>query len=501
MDVPTLVETASSFGLNPQDYSQQEDLVYAILDKQAIAESSKIVAAGSKPRRTRITKNEHDKVYSVHGADGENFDTRAAKRAAQAPPLFKDMPKNAKGRNEQAAVDEAPVSELVAETVAAQSAQPVATTQSNPREELNRLRENLAALEEALAAQPKHRGPRSKKERELQKRIAAMREQIEAAESIAATVDESPAGPVDQEMGENEQPQEPQTAEGFVPEAAFATGTPEDGEQNGEDSNIMARLQNLLNAQNEQTAQTEEQDGEHVDEAEQPDGVWAGDPADGTDFIIVTDLPIEDQGALPTYDMLDNPYNNYAAQEQTDYQEPAPQQHAKQAFDFSDIVQTTGVLEVMPDGYGFLRSSDYNYLSSPDDVYVTTQQIKHYNLKTGDVVQCRVRPPKEGEKYFPLTTIEMINGRTPAEIRDRVPFEHLTPLFPEEKFSLTGDPKTTNLSTRIVDLFAPIGKGQRALLVAQPKTGKTILMKNIANAIAANHPEAYLMMILIDERP
>ena len=155
----------------------------------------------------------------------------------------------------------------------------------------------------------------------------------------------------------------------------------------------------------------------------------------------------------------------------------------------------------MPDGYGFLRSSDYNYLSSPDDIYVSTQQVKSYGLKTGDVVDCHVRPPHDGEKYFPLTSIDMINGRNPNEIRDRVAFEHLTPLFPDEKFNLCGDRATTNLSTRIVDLFSPIGKGQRALIVAQPKTGKTILMKDIANAIAANHPEAYLMMLLIDERP
>lgn len=133
----------------------------------------------------------------------------------------------------------------------------------------------------------------------------------------------------------------------------------------------------------------------------------------------------------------------------------------------------------MPDGYGFLRSSDYNYLSSPDDVYVANNIIKKYGLKTGDVVECHVRPPKAGERYFPLTSIDRINGRNPSEIRDRIPFEHLTPLFPDEKFNLTGDPKTTNLSTRIVDMFSPIGKGQRALIVAQPKTGKTILMKTL----------------------
>lgn len=148
-----------------------------------------------------------------------------------------------------------------------------------------------------------------------------------------------------------------------------------------------------------------------------------------------------------------------------------------------------------------MRSSDYNYLSSPDDIYVSIAQIKRYGLKTGDVIECHVRPPHDGEKYFPLTTIDKINGRDPAEVRDRIPFDHLTPLFPDEKFTLCGDPATTNLSTRIVDLFSPIGKGQRALIVAQPKTGKTILMKDIANAIAANHPEAYLMMLLIDERP
>jgi transcription termination factor Rho len=170
-------------------------------------------------------------------------------------------------------------------------------------------------------------------------------------------------------------------------------------------------------------------------------------------------------------------------------------------YDFADLIDANGVLEMLTDGYGFLRSSDYNYLSSPDDVYVSPQQIKKYGLKTGDVVQCKVRPPHEGEKFFAMTDVQSINGRNPAEVRNRVAFEHLTPLFPEEKFTLCGDRATTNPSVRIVDLFSPIGKGQRALIVAQPKTGKTILMKDIANAIAANHPEAYIMMLLIDERP
>jgi len=170
-------------------------------------------------------------------------------------------------------------------------------------------------------------------------------------------------------------------------------------------------------------------------------------------------------------------------------------------YEFDDILTGTGVLEIMQDGYGFLRSSDYNYLSSPDDIYVSQSQIKLFGLKTGDVVEGIIRPPKEGEKYFPLVKVSKINGRDAAFVRDRVPFDHLTPLFPDEKFKLCRGGYSDSLSARVVDLFAPIGKGQRGLIVAQPKTGKTLLMKDIANAIAANHPEVYMIMLLIDERP
>ena len=168
-------------------------------------------------------------------------------------------------------------------------------------------------------------------------------------------------------------------------------------------------------------------------------------------------------------------------------------------LDFDNVIVNEGVLEIMPDGYGFLRSSDYNYLTSPDDIYVSQSQIKLFGLKTGDTVRGSIRPPKEGEKYFPLVRVELINGRIPAEVRDRVPFDHLTPLFPSEKLSLFTD--AGNYSTRIMDLFSPIGKGQRGLIVAQPKTGKTMLLKDVANAIAKNHPEVYLIILLIDERP
>ncbi len=255
--------------------------------------------------------------------------------------------------------------------------------------------------------------------------------------------------------------------------------------------NLISQLQEKMNRQNDVA--------DSQAEVAQPE-VWADDPADGTDFIPVVDIAIEDIEALPNYDMLDNPVD-IEANETT---EKTALDGKPSRFNFDNIVEVNGVLEISADGnnsFGFIRSSDYNYLSSPDDVFVSNTQIRQYGLKIGDVIEGRVRPPMEGEKYFALTSIQKINGRAPEAIRDRIAFEHLTPLFPDEKFDLCSTPATTNLSTRIVDLFSPIGKGQRALIVAQPKTGKTLLMKDIANAIASNHPEAYLMMLLIDERP
>ncbi|MBB5397670.1 transcription termination factor Rho [Mucilaginibacter sp. AK015] len=199
------------------------------------------------------------------------------------------------------------------------------------------------------------------------------------------------------------------------------------------------------------------------------------------------------QPEQPAAESRPQKFDRRANQNQPKNQEPAVN------LDFDNVIVNEGVLEIMPDGYGFLRSSDYNYLTSPDDIYVSQSQIKLFGLKTGDTVRGSIRPPKEGEKYFPLVRVEAINGRIPAEVRDRVPFDHLTPLFPSEKLSLFTD--AGNYSTRIMDLFSPIGKGQRGLIVAQPKTGKTMLLKDVANAIAKNHPEVYLIILLIDERP
>ena len=440
-----LQDIAHEMGIEPSTEGNAEELVYAILDRQAEIEGNKN-PLGTKRRRTRITKKDTDRVYTVNGKDGENFDVK----------------KNKADENEPKAPAMAPTT---AETA-------------------------TLTPEEMLSAIPKHRGRKSKKELELLSAIQERKRQDELAAQQAQTTQADFVPELPQPEPETIQPEataENDMNDNDIPEASFAQHEPAADDSVNQD--MLAQLQAKIKTHNE-TADNN---------AANPDGVWAGDPGDGTDFITVVDIPIEDQAATPTYDIFDRPTtpvasgNTPAAAPQTANREPE--------YDFSNIISANGVLEVLSDGYGFLRSSDFNYLSSPDDIYVATNFVKRYGLKTGDVVQCHVRPPHEGEKYFPLTSIDKINGRDPSEVRDRVPFEHLTPLFPNEKFDLCGDRRTTNLSTRVVDLFSPIGKGQRALIVAQPKTGKTILMKDIANAIAANHPEAYLMMLLIDERP
>ena len=228
---------------------------------------------------------------------------------------------------------------------------------------------------------------------------------------------------------------------------------------------------------------------------------------DGPTAVSIEDVPVEEEveeDFLPKRENNDtsnnnNNNNNNNNRKPNPNNRPTRREPVEANFEFEGVVTGEGVLEMMPDGYGFLRSSDYNYLSSPDDVYVSPSQIKLFGIKTGDTVHGTVRPPKEGEKYFALLKVETINGKSPEEVRDRVPFKYLTPLFPFEKLNLTTRPD--NYGTRIMDLFTPIGKGQRGLIVAQPKTGKTMLLKELANAIAENHPECYLIIVLVDERP
>lgn len=469
-NVAQLKDIAKEIGAKIKSNDNKKTIVYAILDTQA--ETPVLNAAAPKRKRVRIAKTE-DKVYSVKGKDGENYDVM--KNQVKGPvstdtPLFKEPIQQ----------DE-PIAETEAPQTAAGQAAPEAEVPADTSAETAQSDVEPAMLKPIA----KHRGRKSKAELEAiaAAKVAAMKERNKMqSEQEANSTSE------DTTSEDNTEKQNSVDDTNLIPEQDFSNAA-DNGESDA--AALAAQLQAKLNAQNEKAGeQTVAQDAA---------GIWEGDPGDGTDFIPVVDLPIEDQAAMPTFDIFDRPTTPTATA--APVPQPVQQKKAESTFDFTNIITSNGVLEVMPDGYGFLRSSDYNYLSSPDDVYVPNNVIKRYGLKTGDVVQCRVRPPHEGEKYFPITDIEMINGRKPSEVRDRIPFEHLTPLFPDEKFTLCGDRATTNLSTRVVDLFSPIGKGQRALIVAQPKTGKTILMKDIANAIAANHPEAYLMMLLIDERP
>lgn len=346
----------------------------------------------------------------------------------------------------------------------AEAAQPVETTEETTAQE-------QASAEEEKPA-PKKRGRKSKAEKEAEEKAAAEK----LAEEAAA--------------------QEKETAPAVVEEAAPAEVVAEEA------APAPAQEETAKPAteapQKETAPKAEEANGEQGFDVE----AWLND---GDDLIIIQDIP-DPMVQLGEIDAEMNLIARAEARSKTPVYVEAkqtaeePEEEEEKDYDFGEQLIGCGVLEMMNDGYGFLRSSDYNYLTSPDDIYVNQNLVRQYGLKTGDVIEGPVRAPRAGEKYFPLIKINSINGTNPELVRDRSPFENLTPLFPDEKFNLCSG-KNDKLSARIVDLFAPIGKGQRALIVAQPKTGKTILMKDIANAIAANHPEAYLMMLLIDERP
>ena len=438
LPIPELMEVAADLDIKVSQNDELENVIYAILDKAA--ENSAAGVATPKRKRTRITKD-NSKVYTVNGTDGESLDPKATKK------------------KKKPSLDSLFAEQEAAEQAAAEAAKAE------------------AGNEEPEKPAPKKRGRKSKKELEA---AAAAAEEAAKAEAEAKAAESA------LDFKEPDAPEMPIESIEDIPEAIQNT---EESQVNEE---MLSRLQEKMIQHNQIESEELRNNGN--------DNAWEGDPGDGTDFIVTVDLPIEDEAAIPTLDMFDRPMT-----QQTPVEPVMPMDRSmgrnNDAFDFEDLIDGNGVLEVLQDGYGFLRSSDYNYLSSPDDIYVSPQQIKKYSLKTGDVVECTVRPPHDNEKYFAMCNVNTINGRQPHEVRNRVAFEHLTPLFPDEKFTLCGDKATTNPSVRIVDLFAPIGKGQRALIVAQPKTGKTILMKDIANAIAANHPEAYIMMLLIDERP
>lgn len=470
-NIAELVEIARSLNIAPETIESEEEAI----DKIIMAQKPEATQEPVKRTRKRVLKKDTtDHVYSVNGTDGENLDTKQAKRKAKAAASIfvteTETEKKPKRRTAKSAEKEEETKTPAADT---EDAKPTAESQVPETTGTTISDENTIQTEASEGIQDVSNTANAD---------APANNAAETNNTEGESIETTPA---------IEQSESQEAGQADVPEAAFEEN---DDTENSASSNLIAQLQAKMNSQNENN-------GYENPEAMAPetynDRYWEGDPGDGTDFIIIEDLPIEDAGAIMSYDIFDNP--TIAPIEKNDVAERGNYETPK--YDFSNIIKTIGLLEIMPENYGFIRSSDYNYLSSPDDVFVPMNTIRRLGLKTGDMIECTVCPPATGDKYFTAQDIQKINGRDPQEIRDRIPFEHLTPLFPKEKFNLCGNKETTNLSTRIVDLFSPIGKGQRALIVAQPKTGKTMLMKDIANAIAASHPEAYLMMLLIDERP
>ena len=349
---------------------------------------------------------------------------------------------------------------------------------------------------------PKERKPRNKVQRQPQQ---------DSEKIYTANGETGKAKPVDKKKGRPKSDAKPAQTEQPAPQEKPAVAEPEPApapvqepapaqEENEEKKDGSRRRRGR---KKQQEVPLPEIEGENVTE-EQPAPEPAPEPEIKEPVIKepkAEDIPAPQQAPEPAPQQ--EPVRQQNQNQQQRQQQNQNQQNRRQEermYDFGDVLKGEGVLEIMPDNYGFLRSSDYNYLASPDDIYVSQSQIRLFGLKTGDVVEGVIRPPREGEKYFPLVKVNRINGLEPSVARDRVPFEHLTPLFPDEKFTLCSG-RNDNMSARVVDMFAPIGKGQRALIVAQPKTGKTMLLKDIANSIAANHPEAYMIMLLIDERP
>ena len=458
-----LQQIAKELGLKKVDSLKKEELVYRILDEQAIVGATKKVAAqqnneerkeGQPRKRSRISiKKEGDKVYTATKDKAQKLEANTP--ALPAPtPLFKEIP----ALPEQTETV-APVAEKTAQT-------------------------------EVVAAPATEEKPKAKRGRKpgSKNKSTLAKEAQEAAENKPAEVAAKPAPlPIDDD--DMELPPLDLNNNDFIPIEDLPS------EKFEIPSELLGKFEATkmeapVMSAKEPKQKNQQRQARQNNRNNRPNNNNNNNNNQGKDN---NPQPAANQNApeQPSSLSIETPANNTPA--------PAPKPVEK-VYDFDDILQGTGVLEIMPDGYGFLRSSDYNYLSSPDDIYVSQSQIKLLGLKTGDVVEGTIRPPKEGEKYFPLVKVSKINGLDPALVRDRIPFDHLTPLFPDEKFKLCKG-YNDNLSARVVDLFAPIGKGQRALIVAQPKTGKTILMKDIANAIAANHPEVYMIMLLIDERP
>ena len=500
---------AKELGIKKADSFKKEELVYKILDEQAIAGATKKVAAEKLKEERKGDKNKRSR-------------TAAPKKEEKVAPAAKN-----------------------AEVTKNKENAPAAKPQQQPKEEAaNKAKEAPVAEPKAEKAAPKRKVGRPRKDANIAEK--AENKEVENAKPIVKPTEEkavaektvvapaaekaTPTQETEKKVKENkpavaEKPviAKPQKKSAPVIDEESTILSSEDDDDfipiedlPSEKIELPTELFGKFEATKAETAQAA------PEQAPQPQQQQHSQPQQRQRIVRPRDNNNNNAGNNNANANNNNNFqrNNNNNQRPLMQQRPAQQQNnaaenlpavqqqperkvieREKPYEFDDILSGVGVLEIMQDGYGFLRSSDYNYLSSPDDIYVSQSQIKLFGLKTGDVVEGIIRPPKEGEKYFPLAKVSKINGRDAAFVRDRVPFEHLTPLFPDEKFRLCKGGYSDSMSARVVDLFAPIGKGQRALIVAQPKTGKTILMKDIANAIAANHPEVYMIMLLIDERP
>ena len=517
-DLSELQVIAKELGIKKTDSLKKEDLVYKILDEQAIAGATKKVAADKlkeerkeeqKKKRSRVAPAKKDNKVVSATKEGE------AEKAKEAAPAKPQQPsKKEESANKE---KETPAVEVKAENTAA------------PKRKVGRPRKNADAAEQKEVESVKTATPATPKVTEDKVVTEKAPEVIEKAVPAQAPEKKTKANKPAEEKKVVVKPQPQKKAEPVIDEESnILSGADDDDfipieDLPSEKIELPTELFGKFEATKIEPAQTAteqqapqpQQQAHQQQQQQRPRIVRPRDNNNGNN-----------NASNNNNNANNNNNNNFQRNNNQNQNQqrvpmprpaqpnnanenlPVPQQQQERKvierekpYEFDDILNGVGVLEIMQDGYGFLRSSDYNYLSSPDDIYVSQSQIKLFGLKTGDVVEGVIRPPKEGEKYFPLVKVSKINGRDAAFVRDRVPFEHLTPLFPDEKFKLCKGGYSDSMSARVVDLFAPIGKGQRALIVAQPKTGKTILMKDIANAIAANHPEVYMIMLLIDERP
>ena len=517
-DLSELQVIAKELGIKKTDSLKKEDLVYKILDEQAIAGATKKVAADKlkeerkeeqKKKRSRVAPAKKDNKVVSATKEGE------AEKAKEAAPAKPQQPsKKEESANKE---KETPAVEVKAENTAA------------PKRKVGRPRKNADAAEQKEVESVKTATPATPKVTEDKVVTEKAPEVIEKAVPAQAPEKKTKANKPAEEKKVVVKPQPQKKAEPVIDEESnILSGADDDDfipieDLPSEKIELPPELFGKFEATKTEPAQTAteqqapqpQQQAHQQQQQQRPRIVRPRDNNNGNN-----------NASNNNNNANNNNNNNFQRNNNQNQNQqrvpmprpaqpnnanenlPVPQQQQERKvierekpYEFDDILNGVGVLEIMQDGYGFLRSSDYNYLSSPVDIYVSQSQIKLFGLKTGDVVEGVIRPPKEGEKYFPLVKVSKINGRDAAFVRDRVPFEHLTPLFPDEKFKLCKGGYSDSMSARVVDLFAPIGKGQRALIVAQPKTGKTILMKDIANAIAANHPEVYMIMLLIDERP